>query len=93
MYDDDLAEEFYEQLESTIKEIGRKDLLIIQWDWNAKVGPDAYEQCQEQRDALEWEKPMKDEKDFWVRTQAQNGHGENSRSSQDLQTNNETFAR
>ena len=37
-------EEFYEQLESTIKEIPRKDLLVIQGDWNAKVGPDAYEE-------------------------------------------------
>ena len=31
-YDDDFAEEFYEQLESTIKEIPRKDLLIKQGD-------------------------------------------------------------
>ena len=36
-------QEFHEQLESTIKEIPRKG-LIIQGDWNGKVGPDAYEQ-------------------------------------------------
>ena len=42
-YDDDLVEDFYERLGSTIKEIPRKD-LIIQGNWNAKVGPDAYEQ-------------------------------------------------
>ena len=38
------SREFYEQLESTIKKIPRKDLLIIQGNWNAKVGPDAYKQ-------------------------------------------------
>ena len=42
-YDDDDVEECYEQLESTVKEIPRKDLLIIQGDWNGKVGPDACE--------------------------------------------------
>ena len=36
-------EELHEQLESTIEEIQIKDILIIQGDWNAKVGPDAYE--------------------------------------------------
>ena len=42
-YDDDLVEEFYKQLESTIQAMRRKDLLIIQGDWNAKVGPHVYE--------------------------------------------------
>ena len=42
-YDDDLAEEFYKQFESTVKEIPMKD-LIIQGDWNARVGPYACEQ-------------------------------------------------
>ena len=35
--------ELYELLESTIMEVPKKDILIIQGDWNAKVGPDAYE--------------------------------------------------
>ena len=39
-YEDDLVEEFDEQLKSTIKEIPRKDLIIIPGDWNATVGPD-----------------------------------------------------
>ena len=43
-YDDDLVEEFYEQPENTIKEITRKDLLIVQGDWNAKIAPGAFEQ-------------------------------------------------
>ena len=61
--DDDLVEAFYEQLESTIKEILRKDLLIIQGDWNAKdLMP--MNNGQEQWDGLEWEKPTKEEIDF-----------------------------
>ena len=40
-YDDDLAEGFYELLDSTIKEIQRKDLFIIQGDWNAQGVLDA----------------------------------------------------
>ena len=43
-YDDDIVEEFYEELEDTIKKVPKKDLLVIQGDWNAKIGPDAYNQ-------------------------------------------------
>ena len=53
----DSLEDCSEQLDSTIKEMPRKD-LIIQGNWNARVG-------REQRDGLEPEKPMKEEKDFW----------------------------
>ena len=45
--EEDLAEEFYEQLESTIEEVSRKDLVIIQGEWNARrttTRPDDYEQ-------------------------------------------------
>ena len=34
----------YEQLESTIKEMPRKELLIIHGEWNTTVAGDAYEQ-------------------------------------------------
>lgn len=37
------SEEFYEELENTISKVLNKDILIIQGDFNAKVGPDAYE--------------------------------------------------
>ena len=40
---DDEVEEFYELLETTMKNAPRKDILIVQGDWNAKVGPDAFE--------------------------------------------------
>ena len=43
-YDDDAIEEFYAELEETIKKTPKKDLLIVLGDWNAKVGPDAYDQ-------------------------------------------------
>ena len=42
-YDDEAVEAFYEELENTIKETPKKDFLIIQGDWNAKIGTDAYD--------------------------------------------------
>mgnify|MGYP006273469667 CR=1 FL=1 len=43
-HDDEEVEEFYEELENSIKKVPKKDLLIVQGDFNAKVGRDAYEQ-------------------------------------------------
>lgn len=40
--EDDL-ERFYENLEQTIRDIPRRNIVIITGDWNAKVGTDAYE--------------------------------------------------
>ena len=40
-HDDDVVEEFYTQLRSLIDKVHKKDILIIQGDWNAKVGKDA----------------------------------------------------
>ena len=37
------VEKFYELLEATIIDVPKKDILIIQGDSNAKVGPDAYD--------------------------------------------------
>lgn len=36
-------EEFYKKLENIIRKVPNKKILIIQGDFNAKVGPDAYE--------------------------------------------------
>ena len=33
---------FYKQLDSIIAKTPKKDILVVQGDWNAKVGPDAY---------------------------------------------------
>ena len=41
-HNDEEVKKFYELLESTIMEVPKKDILIIQGDWNAKLGPDAY---------------------------------------------------
>ena len=41
-YEDDEVEAFYEQLAQTIAKVPKKDILIVQGDWNAKVGKDAY---------------------------------------------------
>lgn len=43
-HDDEELEEFYEQLDSIIKKTPKKDILTVLGDWNAKIGPDAYQQ-------------------------------------------------
>ena len=40
-YDDEKIEGFYEQLKEVLDQIPKKDILIVQGDWNAKVGKDA----------------------------------------------------
>ena len=40
-YDDDQVEEFYAQLQNIADQVDKKDILVIQGDWNAKVGADA----------------------------------------------------
>ena len=42
-HEDQEVEEFYEELENAIKKVPKKDIIIVQGDFNAKVGPDAYE--------------------------------------------------
>ena len=43
-HDDEEVETFYEEIEKVIKATPKKDILIIMGDWNAKIGPDAYQQ-------------------------------------------------
>uniref|UniRef100_H3ABM4 Reverse transcriptase domain-containing protein n=1 Tax=Latimeria chalumnae TaxID=7897 RepID=H3ABM4_LATCH len=40
---DDEIEAFNYELESLIKNTPKKDILVVQGSWNAKIGPDAYE--------------------------------------------------
>ena len=40
-YDDEKIEGFYEQLQEVVDQIPKKDISIVQGDWNAKVGKDA----------------------------------------------------
>ena len=39
---DELVEIFYDDLEKLLKNVPRKDVLIVQGDWNAKIGADAF---------------------------------------------------
>ena len=45
-YDDNQTEEFYDQLQNVIDQTSKKDILVVQGDWNAKVGKDAYKNWQ-----------------------------------------------
>ena len=40
-YDDNEIEEFYDQLQNAIDQTPKKDILLVQGDWNAKVGKDS----------------------------------------------------
>ena len=40
-YDDNKIEEFFYQLQNIIDQTPKKDILVVQVDWNAKVGRDA----------------------------------------------------
>ena len=42
-YDDDDVEDFYEQLQEILDQTPKKDILVVQGDWNAKIAEDAYE--------------------------------------------------
>ena len=42
-YEDDIIEELYEEIEDTNARIPKKDFMIIQGDWNARVGSDNHE--------------------------------------------------
>ena len=40
-YDDDDIEDFYDQLQEVIDQAPKKEILVVQGDWNAKIGEDA----------------------------------------------------
>ena len=40
-YDDKEIEEFYDQLQNVVDQTPKKGILVVQGDWNAKVGKDA----------------------------------------------------
>ena len=45
-YDNDKVEEFYDLLQNVIDQTPKKDILLVQGDWNAKMGKDAHENFQ-----------------------------------------------
>ena len=46
-HDDRGANHFYQQLQETIDQTPKKDILVVQGDWNAKVEKDAQADCGE----------------------------------------------
>ena len=40
-YDDNEIEEFYDQLQTVIDQTPKKNILVMQGDWNAEVDKDA----------------------------------------------------
>ena len=40
-YDGNEIEEFHDQLQNVLEQTPKKDILVVQGDWNAKVGKDA----------------------------------------------------
>ena len=40
-YNDNEIAEFYDRLQNVIDQTPKKDILVVQEDWNAKVGKDA----------------------------------------------------
>ena len=42
-YDDNEIDEFYDQLQNVPDQTPKKDILVVQGDWNAKVSKDACE--------------------------------------------------
>ena len=39
-YDDEKIEDFYEQLQEVLDQVHKKDILMVQGDWNATAGKD-----------------------------------------------------
>ena len=46
-YNDEEIEQFYESVDNTIQESHKKDIIIVQGDFNAKIGSDANEEWAE----------------------------------------------
>ena len=41
-YDGNEIDEFYDQLQNAINQTPKKDIFVVQGDWNSKMGKDAY---------------------------------------------------
>ena len=40
-YNNSEVDHFYQKLQETMDQTPKKDILVVQWDWNAKHGKDA----------------------------------------------------
>ena len=57
-YDDSEFDEFYRELQSLVDQTPKQDILVVQGDWNAKVGEDAQEDWGEVLDLSAKRRPM-----------------------------------
>ena len=63
-YDDNKIEEFYDQLQNVFYQIP-KDNLVVQGDWNAKVGKDACGNWKAFVDPSAMMTQMREDSNFW----------------------------
>ncbi|GFO20367.1 endonuclease-reverse transcriptase [Plakobranchus ocellatus] len=42
-HEDEEVEDFYNEIQKTLNELPKKDIILVQGDWNAKIGEDAQE--------------------------------------------------
>ena len=42
-HSDSETEQFYDEHKTTIQKTSKKDILIVQGDWNSKIGTDCYD--------------------------------------------------
>ena len=64
-YDDNKIEEFYDQLQNVIHQTPKKDILVVQGDWNAKVGKYACRNWQCVCGPYAMTTQMREDSDFW----------------------------
>ena len=64
-YDDNEIEEFYDRLQNVIDQTQKKDSLVVQGDWNAKVGRGACGNWQCVCGPYAMTTQMREDSDFW----------------------------
>ena len=58
------VDHFYQKLQETIDQTPKKDILVVQGDWNAKVGKDAQETGEKFVDPTAMSRRMREVSDF-----------------------------
>ena len=63
-HDDSEVDHFYQKLQETIDQSPKKDILVVQGDWNAKVGKDAQAAGEKFVDTTAMSRQMREVSDF-----------------------------
>ena len=63
---DNEIEKFYDQLQKVVGQTPKEDILVVQGDWNAKVGKDANENWQNICVPFCIATRMREDSDFWI---------------------------